>query len=399
MRKIGFMAITVMALSLAVPLTSFAATDSSLVQGDVSNELEQIRLEAINDVLTLNGNTEISAGDLSQTSIELTNDLKSDSVKDNVINEVESLKNIEIVKVVADAEGKISEAISSVEGNVEDRLKYVTETSVESTSVATSMSATKLPTLFTLSKQFSSKRAVTPFVLLTNSNNPAGYETGAFNRQTTPANTSAYTGTFATSVMLPSYDAATAQGDGESALMYTGIGSYVEAGFHSYSGTQGKGWFPYFRVEQGHTDNTGDGHTNSTRGYYYDFGHPQTAGQVISSYKVYYKTSESVLRIRFLVGGTTFYDITVTGQPTTNVRVKRVVSIAINNSPTSTTKFKTPFTSYAKWFDFKFLKNDGTVAVFPSEVTGLSNETWSHGGSIDYIKSGSNPVSESYKIY
>jgi hypothetical protein len=70
--------------------------------------------------------------------------------------------------------------------------------------------------------------------------------------------------------------------------------------------------------------------------------------------------------------------------------------IGMNTAATPTTKFKTPFTTYAKWFDFKFQKNDGSATVYPTAVTGLIDETWGHGGNIDYIKSGTVPVSESF---
>lgn len=71
---------------------------------------------------------------------------------------------------------------------------------------------------------------------------------------------------------------------------------------------------------------------------------------------VYYKTatsSESTLRVRFLIGATTWYDIIVTGHTTASVSVKRCTTIGMNNAATPTTEFKTPFTTYAKWFDFK----------------------------------------------
>ncbi|SDS84522.1 hypothetical protein SAMN05444162_2421 [Paenibacillaceae bacterium GAS479] len=196
-------------------------------------------------------------------------------------------------------------------------------------------------------------------------------------------------------MILPEYNASAGQAEKAAALMYVGIGDFAEAGFTTYSGTQGTGWFPYFRVEKPHTGPN----PIQPGGFYIDTTRKQTPSQVISSFKVYYKTSENVLRIRFQLGASVFYDVTLTGQSTSNVRVKRVVSIAMDPSLAPTTKFSTPYSSYGKWFDFKFLKNDGAASVFPTDVSGLSNETWSHGGSIDYIKSGTNPVSESFKIY
>ncbi|WP_141136793.1 hypothetical protein [Paenibacillus herberti] len=293
---------------------------------------------------------------------------------------------------------EITSALSSTEGAIEERFLYVTqdtyEPPVEQQGSPTQFS--KTISLFSSShKKPAVKKTPSAFALLPNSNNPNGYKTGAFNRITTPANTSAYTGTFSTSIILPEYNASTGQAAREAALMYVGIGDYVEAGFTTYSGTQGTGWFPYFRVEKPHTGPT----PIKPEGYYIDTTRKQTPSQVISSFKVYYKTSESVLRIRFQLGASVFYDVTVTDQSTSNLRVKRLASIAMPPDLAPSKKFSTPYSSYGKWFDFKFLKNDGAVSVFPTEVSGLSNETWSHGGSIDYIKSGTNPVSESFKIY
>ncbi|OXM13980.1 hypothetical protein CGZ75_13315 [Paenibacillus herberti] len=312
--------------------------------------------------------------------------------------EIDALKNIEVVKIVVDSEGDITSALSSTEGAIKERFQYVTqdtyEPPVEQKGFPTQFS--KTISLFSSSpKKPAVKRTPSAFALLPNSNNPNGYKTGAFNRITTPANTSAYTGTFATSMILPEYNASVGQAADEAALMYTGIGDYTEAGFTTYSGSQGTGWFPYFRAEMPHIGTK----TGTKPGFYIDTARKQTPGQVISSYKVYYKTSESVLKIRFLLGASVLYELTLTGQSTSNVRVKRVASIAMNNAPSPTSKFSTPYASYGKWFDFKFLKNDGAASVFPTDVSGLSNETWSHGGSIDYIKSGTNPVSESFKIY
>jgi hypothetical protein len=157
------------------------------------------------------------------------------------------------------------------------------------------------------------------------------------------------------------------------------------------------GWYPVFHAKATHTVGNGDTNGQGNLGeYYYDSQHRYANGAVINSYKVYYKYDEPTLSIRFLIGISQIYQINFTGTTSTGKSVKRLTTIAMNGVTNNSQKFRVPFQSYAVWNNMRFLYNNGTQTKYPSQVTGLSTETWNHGGTIDYVKSGN---VENIKIY
>jgi hypothetical protein len=192
----------------------------------------------------------------------------------------------------------------------------------------------------------------------------------------------------------------TANSNSEAAYMYTGI----DQSGGTYKGTQGTGWFALFHAKATHditTPSTG----NDLAEYYYDFAHTYTGGQKITGYKVYYHTNDpvdpNILKVTYQIGFSTLYVVKFTGYTPFNKSVKRVTAIAMPGATPSTTKFQVPYTSYANWGNYRFLTNNGTGTVYPAAVSGLVENTWNHGGTIDYIKTvySSTDRDEQYKIY
>ncbi|SDS84553.1 hypothetical protein SAMN05444162_2422 [Paenibacillaceae bacterium GAS479] len=180
-------------LSAAAPSYSSAQSTTSLEVG-IKSELEDIRLEAINDTLNLNGRPKVS--DIRELEKSKRSSFAINSNEVALNNEIDTLKNIEVVKIVVDSEGEITSALSSTEGAIEERFQFVTQDTYEPTveQQGSPTQFSKTISLFSSSqKKLAVKRTPSAFALLPNSNNPNGYKTGAFNRITTPANTSAYT--------------------------------------------------------------------------------------------------------------------------------------------------------------------------------------------------------------
>ncbi|OXM14441.1 hypothetical protein [Paenibacillus herberti] len=92
-------------LSAAAPSYSSAQSTTSLEVG-IKSELEDIRLEAINDTLNLNGRPTVSDIRELEKSKRFSFAINSNEVALN--NEIDTLKNIEVVKIVVDSEGEIT---------------------------------------------------------------------------------------------------------------------------------------------------------------------------------------------------------------------------------------------------------------------------------------------------
>lgn len=341
------------------------------------DEFEKYRVDAINQELSLNGLSPVTS---SEAAIADTTDVK-------IKEKVDKLKKAEIVIMTMDENGKLVEADSSSDGDVIKRFgKAEKKIAIEKT------------------KKLSNVRMLSA---LPNTNPaPAGSNSGAFHRLLSPASTTSlsYTGAVADDVTLPNYNVTTADSFGEAAYMYTGIDQsgvgIAEVGFGTYKGTQGTGWFALFHARATHditTPSTGDDSTE----YYYDFANTYTGGQTITGYKVYYHTTDSVLTLTYQIGFSTLYVVKFTGYNSLNKAVKRVTAIAMPLNIPSTTKFQVPYTSYANWGNYRFLTNNGTGTVYPGAVSGLVENSWNHGGTIDFIKTvySSTDRDEQYKIY
>ncbi|MEK4355685.1 hypothetical protein NYE48_01215 [Paenibacillus sp. FSL M7-1455] len=130
-----------------------------------------------------------------------------------------------------------------------------------------------------------------------------------------------------------------------------------------------------------------------------------SGNKTINGYKVFYKLAEKdedpdpILTITYQIGYSTLYVIQFPDYKASNKSVKRVTAIAMPKGTSG--KFKNPFTSYANWGNYRFLTQNGASTVYPGNVSGLIENTWSHGGSIDYIKNviSSTDRDEQYKIY
>lgn len=174
----------------------------------------------------------------------------------------------------------------------------------------------------------------------------------------------------------------------------TGINDFVHTRQNGLNMTAG--WYPVFHAKATHTVQSGDNNGNgNTVEYYYDRAHRYDGGAVINNYKVYYKYDEATLSVRFLIGSQ-IYQINFPGTTSTGKSVKRLTTIAMNGVSDKNQKFRVPFKTYAVWNNMRFLYNNGTQTKYPNEISGLVTNTWNHGGTLDYVKSGN---TESIRIY
>ncbi|MEI0736548.1 hypothetical protein VQ056_07290 [Paenibacillus sp. JTLBN-2024] len=352
-------------------------------------DFEQYRIEAINQELLLRGYSNLQSFGITHALDEETR------------NNVEDLKNAEIVFMKFDDSGQLSTAESSEKGNVINN--FVKETR-------------DVEYIFTVSNEIASPSMATKSdvsiqsVLKDTIPTPAGADTGAFHRLKTPTSTRSlnFTGGVADDVTLPGYNFANT--DGESAYLYTGIDNgetgIAEVGFGTYNGSKGKGWFPLFHARASHKVITQPGNEKDSEEYYFDYTKNYGSGnKTINGYKVFYKLAEKdedpdpILTITYQIGYSTLYVIQFPDYKASNKSVKRVTAIAMPKGTSG--KFKNPFTSYANWGNYRFLTQNGASTVYPGNVSGLIENTWSHGGSIDYIKNviSSTDRDEQYKIY
>lgn len=233
---------------------------------------------------------------------------------------------------------------------------------------------------------------------------PPGADTGAFHRLKTPASNSTlnYSGAVADDVTLPGFTVLNT--DGEAGYLYTGIDEgevgIGEVGFGTYNGSGGQGWFPLFHARAVHSVTTQPGTIGNNAEYYYDYAKNYGTGNAtITGYKVYYKTTDSILTVTYQIGYNTIYVVKFNGYNSANKAVKRVTAIAMPSGTTG--KFKNGYSSYANWGNYRFLTQNGSGTVYPGNVSGLVEHTWNHGGVIDYIKSviSTTDRDEQYRIY
>lgn len=376
------------ALLVSVSPVSVFATER------VSNEFDAYRSDAINQELIQHGYSALNAArsSLPNTIDEVTS------------QHIEQLKNAEIVIMNFNDLGSLASAESSESGDAINRFVKETrendgdaqELQLEAEAITSkNFGETSLATRSNVSIQS---------ILGDTVPTPAGADTGAFHRLTTPTSTSSlnYTGGVADDVTLPGYSVTNA--DGESAYMYTGIDQngvgIAEVGFGTYNGSKGQGWFPLFHARAAHSVITQPGTVGNDAEYYFDYTKNYgTGNRSITGYKVYYKTTDSTLTITYQLGYSTIYVVRFDGYNSANKAVKRVTAIAMPKGASG--KFRNGFTSYANWGNYRFLKQNGSSFDYPGLISGLVENTWSHGGVIDYIKNviSDNDRDEQYRIY
>ncbi|MFC5703962.1 hypothetical protein ACFPVX_21955 [Cohnella faecalis] len=375
MKKIKLTLFVALCVSL-LPAVGVSAEKKS------ANEIERGLAEIINEELNYNGYSSLSTSDFNKSDADFDQLITEKKVDSKIKDRIKKLKNAEYVSLTFDEDGILTEAQSNKSGNVVERFKHENPNK----------------------NKVSNKNEVRISSLLTDTSpKPVGASSGAFHRIKTPESTSlsaSFTGAVADGIVLPTVDINNSYLTGESSNLYIGIDSatngYAEVGLvTAKSLSLAAGWYPGFHAKGTHTLNSGH-NSNSGGGYYYDVNRPMTPGTDIGFFKVYYKYDEATLRVRYLLGATTVYDVSFTGVNSTGKSVKRLTTIAMNSSATDTTKFSNSWTSYASWKNFRFLTNNGSSTTYWETVTGIKSETWSHGGSIDYTKSG---TTESYKIY
>ncbi|MDR0267716.1 hypothetical protein [Paenibacillus sp.] len=250
--------------------------------------------------------------------------------------------------------------------------------------------------------QSEEQQLIMPRSLIGNRGNSSGKETGAFHRLQTPASNSAivYNGIVADSVKLPTYNISGAYTNyGEAAYLYTGVDGLAEVGFEGvYSQTTPAGWYPVFHSKVAHTVNTGDTNGNpkssNVEKTYTDRSKKFNGGDTISGYKVYYYANKvdpvtkqtEPLTIREQINYTDIYVVNF-GLATTGRSVKRVTAMATNTATSTTSPLHYGFTTPAVWTNMKFLINDSAGTKYPSEISGLNDDVWTHGSKIDYTSS------------
>ncbi|MBP2115802.1 hypothetical protein [Paenibacillus silagei] len=388
-KKILKISVTAALLVSVSPVNAFATER-------VSNEFDYYRSDVINQELLQKG---YSALDYARSSLPKT--------IDNITSQhIKELQNAEIVIMNFDEQGALSTAESSESGEATKRfVKEIRENvideqelQIESEGAAGNkgiVGETSLATSSNISIQS---------VLPNSPSAPPGADTGAFHRLKTPASNSTlnYSGAVADDVRLPGF--AVANTDGEAGYLYTGIDQgevgIGEVGFGTYSGSGGQGWFPLFHARATHTVTTQPGSVGNNAEYYYDYAKNYGTGNVtITGYKVYYKTTDSILTVTYQIGYNTIYVVKFNGYNSANKSVKRVTAIAMPSGTSG--KFKNGYSSYANWGNYRFLTQNGSDIAYPGNVSGLVEHVWNHGGVIDYIKTiiNNDDRDEQYRIY
>jgi hypothetical protein len=379
-------------------LTSVELTEN------VENKFEAYIQEAIQDELKLH-NVPLSVR-LSFTADDSSTSL--DSIQDPTLKEsISKLENAEVTIVNFDENGELTSAENSNSGDITNDFVQVVNKDIEEDSSIQQQSLNDEVTMLAAPPLPSGGVKL--------QNNVSG--DGAFHRLTTPATSASmsYTGAVADSVTFPSYDISTATKYGEAGYLYTGFdgkingvdAGFAEVGFGTASSSAGQyptAWFPLFHgvVKNGAVKQKGPG--SSDTGFWYDTTKPYTAGQTVSGYKVYYKTNESFLSIRYIIGGNELYVVNFTGiHDYIGMKVKRLTTIGLplNPAPPQTSTFHTGWTTAAKWGNFRFLTNNGNNTAYPGELSGVSDQTCLHGSNIYFLKNviSSTNREESYWIY
>jgi hypothetical protein len=381
----------VLKASLAVVLVASLSPHAVLAQQlDPVDKFEQYRIEAINQELAQHGYSMLTDSRFSL----------SDAIDPTTSENIQKLKDAEIVIMDINEFGKLSSAESSQDGDAIDRFaieKREIDDSTESTPSLLQSNETQSEAKSNLSLQS---------ILGNTSPAPEGYKTGAFHRLISPTSNSSinYSGAVADDVTLPNFKYA--NGDGEAAYLYTGIDQngvgIAEIGFGTYNGTKGKGWFPLFHARAAHTINTQPGNEPNSTEYIYDYSKNYGSGdKTITGYKVFYKTTDATLTVTYQIGYNTIYVVKFSGYNSQNKAVKRVTAIAMSKDTGATTKYINKYNSYANWGNYRFLTQNGSGTVYPAAVSGIVEHTWSHGGTIDYIKNviSSTDRDEKYLFY
>lgn len=381
----------VLKASLVVVLVASLSPHAVLAgQSDPVDKFAKYRIEAINQELAQNGYSTLTDSRFSLL----------DAIDPATSENVEKLKDAEIVIMDINEFGKLSSAESSQEGDAIDRFAIEKREIDDSTESSPSL-------LQSNEAQSEAKSNLSLQSILGNTSPaPEGSKTGAFHRLTSPTSNSSinYSGAVADDVTLPNFNYA--NGNGEAAYLYTGIDQngvgIAEIGFGTYNGSKGKGWFPLFHARAAHTINTQPGNEPNTTEYIYDYSKNYGAGdKTITGYKVFYKTTDATLTVTYQIGYSTIYVIKFGGYNSQNKAVKRVTAIAMPTDVGTTTKYKNKYNSYANWGNYRFLTQNGSNTVYPAAVSGLVEHTWSHGGTIDYIKNviSSTDRDEKYLFY
>lgn len=393
------------ALSIALFVVSIPSWSVQAEEVQSSPNYSQYIKEAIEQEVLLDKGAPFAVQGLSSLdnqkfSIAIDDITESSTISKSTKQKIEKLENADVVMVNVDADGNLVSATSSKEGDIKSRFEKK-ETTVTD---ATYTDSIKVPTVsgITYGAVAQNKLAISTQSIISNQGNTSGSSTGAFHRLGTPASksTSIYNGVVADSVVLPTYNTTAAYTNyGEAAYMYTGVGDHAEVGFETaISKYTPAGWYPAFHAKTvNHNVKTGD-----NNGYpqpsqkeitYVDRSKKYNGGDKVNGYKVYYYTTDSSLTIREQINYSDIYVVTFNGVSSQGLAVKRVTAIAMDKSTPTTTAFHYGYTTPAVWNNMRFLTNNSAGSVYPSDVSGLQNDVWNHGGKINYTKSG---TSESY---
>ncbi|MDP9675291.1 hypothetical protein J2W97_001274 [Paenibacillus jamilae] len=376
MLKVAKVALSVLLLSASIPSLMANAQENA-----TPNNYDQYIKEAIEQEILLDKGASSTAKGMSTLSNKefdktLDNITESSSISQTTKENIKKLENAEVVLLDFDSDGELINATSSDKGDIRSNFETREITTTESTYGT------------------EPHERISTQSYLGNQGNTAGKETGAFHRLQTPASNTnkIYNGVVADSVVLPTYNITDALKYSEAAYLYTGVDGVAEVGFEGIASQfTPAGWYPMFHAKSNHTVDSGN--TNgipqpSSGKYYYDTTKKFYGGDKINGYKVYYYSTDSTLTIREQINYSDIYVVRFNGLGSTGRSVKRLTAIAMGSATSTTSPFHYGYTTPAIWNNMKFLTNNSSSSVYPSSVSGLSNDVWTHGGKIDYTKSG-----------
>ncbi|MEJ3719221.1 hypothetical protein WGM54_14465 [Paenibacillus polymyxa] len=377
MLKVAKVALSVLLLSASIPSLMANAQEN----GNPNNYDQYIKEAIEQEVLLDAGSPSTAKGMSSLTDKEfnktLDNITQSPNVSQTTKQNIEKLENAEVILLDFDSDGELINATSSEKGDIRSNFESKEITATESTYGTE-------PHVRISTQSY-----------LGNQGNTVGKETGAFHRLQTPASNAnkIYNGVVADSIVLPTYNIKDALTYEEAAYLYTGVDDVAEVGFKGVNNPKFSidGWYPMFHAKKYHTVESGDtnGNTQPNKDkYYYDTSKKFNGGDKINGYKVYYYSTDKTLTIREQINYQNIYVIRFDGLGSTGRSVKRLTAIGMGSASSTTTPFHFGFTTPAIWNNMKFLINNSSSSVYPSSVPGLSNDVWTHGGKIDYTKSG-----------
>ncbi|NGM84102.1 hypothetical protein G5B47_16915 [Paenibacillus sp. 7124] len=381
--------ITKIILSAVIFSTAVPAFSVNAQAKDTDNIYTQYIQEAIEQEIQMDPANLSSVQGISQLNNADFNKVVDRVMEKNKVNSktkqnIQKLEDAEVVILDINQNGDLVSATSSKKGDV------ISEFDQKETSTTGSTYEGEPQTLTDSSFSNGLLFDATTLSFIGNQGNTSGKETGAFHRLQTPASTSLniYNGVVSDSVVLPTYNINGAYNYQETAYLYTGVDSVAEVGFEALvSQSTPVGWYPIFHAKASHTVTTGDDNgypqPNTDKTYVYR-GMKFNNGDTVNGYKVYYYTTDSTLTIREQINYSDIYVVRFNGLGSSGRSVKRVTAIAMNNSPSTTTSFHYGFTTPAIWNNMRFLTNNSSSTAYPSSISGLSNDVWTHGGLIDY---------------